>query len=150
MPQSGPLLFVAWTGANRQRGAGLNAFLLIGLGGMLGANARYLVSTGAANRFGVDFPYGTFLVNVTGSVLLGLILTLVADFSGAAEARYLLATGFLGAYTTFSTFTYETIALVRGGEVRRALVNVLGSTTAGVVGCILGILTAAGILGWLR
>ena len=119
-------------GANRQWGAGLNAFLLIGLGGVLGANARYLVSTWAAGRYGVDFPYGTFIVNVSGSVLLGFVLALIADLSGAAEARYLLATGFLGAYTTFSTFTYETVGLIRAGGIRRALINVLGSAAAGV------------------
>jgi CrcB protein len=124
----------------------LNAFLLIGLGGVFGANARYLMSTWAAGRYGVGFPYGTFLVNVSGSFLLGFVLALSAGFDGTSEARYLLATGFLGAYTTFSTFTYETVALIRGGEFRRAVVNVFGSAVAGVAAAAFGIVTGHAIV----
>ena len=118
-------------------------YLLIGVGGLLGANARYLASTWAANRFGTAFPIGTFLINATGSFLLGLVLTLVADrFGDNSTARLVLATGFLGAYTTFSTFTYETVALLRHGEIRSALVNALGSATLGIAGAAAGIFLA--------
>lgn len=124
----------------------MTTYLLIGLGGILGANARYLVSTWAAGRYGVAFPYGTFLINATGSLAMGFVLTLVADrFSNNADARYLIATGFLGAYTTFSTFTYETIALLRESAVRAALTNVFGSAALGIAGSGVGIALAKGL-----
>ena len=126
----------------------MGAYLCVGLGGILGANARYAVSTLAASRLGLAFPYGTFVVNATGSLLMGLFLTAVADHV-AAEARLFVATGFLGAYTTFSTFAYETIALARRAEVGAALANALGSAAVGVAGATLGILLADGLGGRL-
>src|SRR5438067_7305899 len=98
----------------RRQEGDVRAFVLIGLGGVLGANARYLVSVWAANRWGVAFPYGTLLVNATGSFLIGFVLALVAArFGDSAEGRLLVVAGFLGAYTTFSTFAFETVALSR-------------------------------------
>jgi fluoride exporter len=115
-------------------------YLLIALAGVLGANARYLVSTWVANRAGVGFPYGTFLINASGSFAIGLLLELIADrFGNNSDARFIVATGFLGAYTTFSTFGYETVALIRQGAIRLALVNALGSAAVGVAGAGLGI-----------
>jgi CrcB protein len=128
--------------------AKMSALLLIGLGGVLGANARYLVSTWAAGRFGTAFPYGTFLINVSGSVLIGLVLTVVVDrLSTSSSVRLLVATGFLGAYTTFSTFAYETVALLRQGDLRPALINAVGSAVLGVSGCVAGILLATLLAG---
>ena len=119
----------------------MSAFLLIGLGGVLGANARYFISVWAAERFGKAFPFGTFLINVSGSVLIGGVLALLANQSAdTATANLLLVTGFLGAYTTFSTFTFETLALIRQGAMRAALANVLGSTALGVIGAAAGFL----------
>ena len=130
---------------------GMGEVVLIGLGGVLGANARYAVSVWAADRYGTGFPYGTFLINAMGSLAMGLVLTLLArPLAGSAQARLFLATGFLGAYTTFSTFTYETMALVRQGEVRLALVNVLGSTGIGIAGCALGVALGQQVAGWIR
>lgn len=121
----------------------MGPFLLIAVGAVCGANARYLISTWAAKRFGVAFPYGTLLVNASGSCLMGLLLTLLAGRLGAAaDARALLAVGFLGAYTTFSTFAYETVALIRQGSIRLACVNALGSAAAGIVGAAAGIALA--------
>jgi CrcB protein len=117
----------------------MNSVFLVGLGGVLGANARYLISIWAAGRFGTAFPYGTFIVNVSGSLLIGIALGLLVDHDAtASSARLLLVTGFLGAYTTFSTFTFETLALVRQGAIRAALSNALGSTVLGVGGAAAG------------
>jgi CrcB protein len=128
----------------------MSPYLLIGLGGVLGANARYLVSTWAAGRFGTAFPYGTFLINASGSFLIGLVLTIVVDLlSNSPTTRLFLATGFLGAYTTFSTFAYETVALVRQGDVRPALTNAAGSAVLGVVAAASGILLATLLAGRL-
>ena len=126
----------------------MSPLLLIGLGGILGANARYLLSTWAADRFGTAFPYGTFGINVSGSLLTGVVLTIALDrLSTDPALRLFLGTGFLGAFTTFSTFTYETVALLRQGDVRPALTNALGSTVLGVSGCTSGILLAEFIVG---
>lgn len=126
----------------------MNAFLLIGIGGVVGANARYQISTWAAGRFGAAFPYGTFLVNVSGSVVIGFVLTIAVDLlQDDTTARLLIATGFLGAYTTFSTFAYETVALLRQGDVRSALSNALGSAGLGIAGAAAGILVATLLTG---
>lgn len=126
----------------------MEAIVLVSLGGVLGANARYLVSTWAAGRFGTAFPYGTLVVNVAGSLLLGLVLGLVAArFGNSTEGRLLVATGFLGAETTFSTFAYETIALVRLNDYAGALRNVLGTTLLGVAGAAIGLGLAALLTG---
>lgn len=122
----------------------MGPYLLIALGGVAGANARYLVSTWAANRVVADFPYGTLLINASGSLLLGFFLTIVAGQGGLeSDARFLVATGFLGAYTTFSTFAYETIALARRGAIRKSLINALGSAAAGIGGASAGIACAS-------
>src|SRR5262245_44072775 len=126
------------------------AFVLIGLGGVLGANARYLVSIWAVRRYGIAFPVGTFLINATGSLAIGLLATLIqTSFGNSPEARLLLLTGFLGAYTTFSTFAYESVILIREGEIRSALLNALGSTVIGVAGCLLGVAAGNLVSGWL-
>ncbi|HEU5433322.1 MAG TPA: fluoride efflux transporter CrcB [Thermomicrobiales bacterium] len=118
----------------------MSPYLLIAIGAIFGANARFLVSTWTANRIGVDFPYGTLLVNASGSCLMGLALTLLAGRLGdGADARALLATGFLGAYTTYSTFAYETAALIRQGSLRLACVNALGGVATGIAGAAGGI-----------
>lgn len=131
-------------------GGEMTPYLLIGAGGIVGANARYLVSAWAAGRLGVAFPYGTFIINVSGSFVIGLFLTLVADrFGNDPAARFLVATGFLGAYTTYSTFAYETIALARRARPWPALANALGSAAAGALAAGLGILLATGLSRWL-
>jgi CrcB protein len=121
----------------------VQTFLLIGLGSILGANARYYLSAFAASRWGAAFPYGTLLINVTGSLIIGFFFGLVAArFGVSASARLVVATGFLGSYTTFSTFTFETIALSRAGEYRLALVNALGSIALGVAAAASGLTLA--------
>ena len=125
----------------------VNRFLLISIGAVLGANARYLVSLWAAGRFGADFPYGTLIVNVTGSFALGLLAGLLAGrVSLPEELRFLLGIGFLGAYTTFSTFSVETMNMLREESAWYALLNVLANNVGGVIAAFLG-LTLARLLG---
>ncbi len=114
-------------------------FLWIAAGAALGANARYLVSLWAADRFGVAFPYGTFLVNVTGSLLLGFFLALSIDhFVTSPQARWLLATGFLGSYTTFSTYMVESVNLARDGSLLFAFLNMVGEVAVGLIFALIG------------
>jgi CrcB protein len=113
-------------------------YLAISVGAVLGANARFLVGLWVADRLGTAFPYGTFVINVTGSFLIGLVLTLSTDRLVPDWFRPLLAIGFLGAYTTFSTFSYETLALVQDGAIARALMNVVASVSVAFVGVYAG------------
>lgn len=112
----------------------MDKFLLISAGAVLGANARYWIGTWAAQKWGASFPYGTLLINVTGSLLLGLFMALTAErFVIDPRLRLLIATGFLGAYTTFSTFTYESMILLTKGALMPGLLNILGSTALGLL-----------------
>ena len=106
-------------------------YLAISIGAILGANARYLLGLWVADRLGSSFPYGTFVINVSGSFLIGLVLIVSTDRLVPEWVRPLLAIGFLGAYTTFSTFSYETLALVQNGSWAWALVNVGASVVVG-------------------
>lgn len=117
--------------------------LIVGLGGFVGANARYLASEWAYKHWGPGFPYGTLLVNVTGAFILGLFATLSLSLSWRPEWRLLIAVGFVGAYTTFSTFEYESIQLIaQGGRYREAAINIAGSVVAGFFAAWLGIVAA--------
>jgi len=114
-------------------------YLVIGLGGFLGANARYVVASWAARRFGVLFPYGAFMINVSGSFILAFFLASLQDRTFIhPHCRLFFAVGFLGAYTTFSTFTYESLRLVQEGSLGLGLVNVAGSAVVGLLGAFFG------------
>jgi len=114
--------------------------LWISIGAVLGANLRYWVGDWAAQRFGSGFPYGTMLVNLTGSFLLGLLVSLTFEhFIIDPRLRILLTIGFLGSYTTFSTFAYESVTLITQGQWGLGLFNLLGSTLLGVLFAALGI-----------
>jgi fluoride exporter len=118
-------------------------YLAIALGGILGANARYLVSLLVAERLGTGFPYGTMLINVTGSMVIGFFLTLVTERLEVSPLwRLFFATGFLGAYTTFSSYTFETATLLREGAYGAALLYLVGSVVGGLVGVLAGIAAA--------
>ncbi len=117
--------------------------ILIGIGGILGANARYLVSVWAARRIGASFPYGTLIVNLSGSLLLGFIATaIVGRVVYEREIQLLVSIGFLGAYTTFSTFAFESVGLIRRRAYVLATANVLGSAVLGLLGAWIGAMVA--------
>jgi CrcB protein len=118
-------------------------YLCIGLGGFLGANARYLIGTWVQARLAHDltFPYGTLVVNVSGSFL---ICFLVVCFSQRVDLgsplRLALLTGFLGSYTTFSAFSNEWLQLFQNGDIGRGLGYILGNVIGGGVAGGLGLL----------
>lgn len=121
----------------------MNRYLLIALGAALGANARYLVNVWAANRFGADFPYGTLLVNISGSFILGLLLALASErLSLSPDLRLLLAVGFLGSYTTFSSYAVESLNLWQDGGLLLGLWNILLNNGIGLAFALLGTFTA--------
>jgi CrcB protein len=116
------------------------ALLWVGLGGFLGANARYLLGGLIAERWGTVFPWGTFAVNITGSFILGFFLAFAQERPWVhPNWRLLFAVGFLGAYTTFSTFTYESMRLLQDGEFLLAFANLAGSVLAGCTAALAGI-----------
>ena len=124
----------------------LTPYLAISVGGALGANARYLLASWATTQWGAHFPVATLLINVSGSCVLGVYLTFVTErFTGHEATRLFVATGFLGAYTTFSTFAFESVGLVRRRAYVLATANVLGSTVLGLLGAWIGAMVARAI-----
>lgn len=120
----------------------MNRYLLIALGAAFGANARYLVGIWAG-RFGGAFPYGTLFVNITGSLLLGMLLALATGrLNLTPEWRLVLAVGFFGSYTTFSSYTVESINLFRDGSLWLGLINVLANNVIGLLFALLGVYLA--------
>lgn len=118
-------------------------YVWIGLGAAVGANARYVLGQLVARRFGSDFPIGTLAINVTGSFLIGVIFTLLSErLLTDPHWRLLLVVGLLGGYTTFSTFSLETIALVQVGRWVSAIVYVSASVMVSLIGCYVGVLMA--------
>jgi len=113
------------------------------LGSALGGAARLLLGGWIQNRFGPSFPLGTLAVNITGSLLLGFLFRYVLETSAIGpDARALLTTGLCGGYTTFSTFSYETVRLVEDGEYRRAALYVALSVGLGLLAMACGMMLA--------
>ena len=121
----------------------MERFLYVSLGAIVGANSRYLIGLWAAERLGVSFPYGTMIVNITGCFLIGL-------FNGLGElglaippnVRLLFTVGFLGAYTTFSSFGFESISLLRVGDFLAASLNITINVVVGLAAVVLGLYVA--------
>jgi len=115
-------------------------YWMVGIGGFLGAIARFALGGYIANRMGIRFPYGTFVINISGSFFIGFILTILAQNAAISpNLRYLIPIGFIGAYTTFSTFEYETLRSVQDGQMLIAMAYVSSSVIAGFVAVWLGV-----------
>jgi CrcB protein len=110
-------------------------YLMVGIGGFLGSVLRFWLGSLIGGRLGARFPYGTFVINVTGSFLIGMVLTVLATKAHwSPNWRYLIPIGFIGGYTTFSTFEYETLRLFQDGQMLTAMLNITLSVVVGFVG----------------
>jgi CrcB protein len=125
--------------ALRKPGHLMRNMLAVAIGAALGANLRYLISIWATQRFGSGFPYGTLLINVTGCLVIGIVLTLAATKITLGEPlRLLIVTGILGGYTTFSSFGYEAFSLIGRGDWAGAALYMAGSLVLGLGAVFLG------------
>ena len=111
--------------------------------GAIGAPVRYLVDGVIADRTAGAFPWGTFVVNITGSLLLGFLTGLALYHGFPDTPKVVLGTGFCGAYTTFSTHTFETVRLLEDGAAQEATRNALGTLVAALAAAVVGLAVAA-------
>jgi CrcB protein len=118
----------------------MSSYLAVAFGGAFGSMARYWASGAVYDRLGAAFPYGTMAVNIAGCFLIGLIMEITENrFVINPQIKILLTIGFLGGFTTFSTFSYETLALARDGLMFKAAANAFGSLLACLVAAWLGL-----------
>ena len=118
----------------------MRTIVAIGIAGSLGALARYGLDGLVSRRLPSQFPWGTFVVNITGAFVLGFLMTLMTgQLTTAPWLRSALMIGLLGAYTTFSTLSYETYRLLEDGALGLAAANLLGSCAAGLIAVYLGV-----------
>ena len=123
----------------------MDKYLVVLAGAGLGGLARYVAGTWIMAKYGGRFPLGTFVINVTGAFLIGVLMTLLTQkFHPHPNWRLFLVVGILGGYTTFSSFEYETFQAVRGGERWLGLIYVGGSVVLGYLGVWLGTVLAGG------
>ncbi len=121
----------------------MSKLIMVALGGAIGATARYGLGNLINSRLPMQFPLGTFVINVTGSFIIGFFLTLVSQrITVHPNWRLLIAVGFVGAYTTFSTFEFETLKLIEEGSVASAALNVVLSLVVGFIAVWLGVTAA--------
>lgn len=122
-------------------------FLLVALGGAAGSMLRYATGLGATRLLGPGFPWGTLIVNVAGSFVIGLFVEAIARRFGASEpARLLLVTGFLGGFTTFSSFSLDAAALIERGQAGLALLYMGGSVILSLAAVFAGLALARVVL----
>jgi len=121
----------------------LKQILAIAAGGGLGSVLRFWMSGWVFTMLGREFPYGTLVVNVSGSLLMGFLYVLLIDkFNASAEWRAVLLIGLLGGFTTFSSFSMETFHLLEAGEIVKAFMNIVLSVTVCVAATWLGVIVA--------
>jgi len=121
-------------------------YLMVGLGGFLGSVLRFWLGSFVGARLGARFPYGTFVINVTGSFLVGLVVTILATRAHwSPNWRYLIPIGFIGGYTTFSTFEFESFRLFQDGQPLAAILNVTLSVIVGFAGVWAGVVAGRAI-----
>lgn len=125
----------------------MNGFLLVGCGAVVGAPLRYLTDRAVQARHDTVFPWGTFAVNVVGSLILGTLAGAVLAGAASSQLQLLLGTGLCGALTTYSTFSYETLRLAETGARLFAAANVAASLVCGLGAVYLGSALARGIFG---
>lgn len=114
-------------------------YVAVGIGAFLGANLRFIVGGWAVDQFGLDFPVGTLIVNVSGAFAIGVILAFLGERAGLSPLwRLFFVTGFLGGYTTFSTYAWEFLTLLELGNLVPAAVYVFGSNLIGFAGVWIG------------
>jgi len=124
----------------------MNLLWYVAVGSAVGGASRFALSTFIQQRAGT-FPLGTLLINITGSLLLGFLMRYaLGSTSVSAETRALLTTGFCGGYTTFSTFSWETVALIQDGDYRRASTYVIASVVVSLAATFVGIVAANQLL----
>jgi fluoride exporter len=117
----------------------VSLFLVVAFGGFVGAPSRYLLDRAINGRFESDLPWGTFCINISGAFALGFITGLSLGHNLPSIDKALVGTGFCGAYTTFSTFSFETLRLVEGGQILEAAGNVVVSVIVGLAGAAAGV-----------
>ncbi len=118
----------------------------VAIGGAIGSVLRYLIQTHSLQWFGTSFPYGTLLVNVAGSLLIGFLsFILLERITVSEEVRFAILVGVLGGFTTFSTFSFETLNLIQQGNFISAMGNVLVSVSLCLFACFLGLSLARAI-----
>ena len=111
----------------------MQKYFLIAFGGALGSVARYWVGSTIANRMGMKFPYGTFVINITACAIIGFTLTFLGRRADLNPAwRFLVPVGFIGAYSTFSTYEWETLSTLRSGAFFLAALYAVGSLVVGL------------------
>ncbi len=125
----------------------MRLLLLATVGGAIGAGARHLVNVGFARLFGTDFPWSTLVINIVGSLLMGVVVTAVAlRFDGSPELRTFLATGILGGFTTFSAFSLDAHMLMSRSDTAAALLYVAASVLLSILGLYVGLLFTRQVL----
>jgi CrcB protein len=121
--------------------------LVIGLGGAVGANIRYWLGGWAQSKWGADFPWSTFFINVSGSLVIGLFLGLLFALNWNRGWQLFIAVGLLGGYTTYSSFAYEAVQLLTTGQYLRALLYIEGTALSAVLAAWVGVVVSRLVLG---